>query len=148
MDEHDETAGRGDSPDGESKYMKIRDGDKHSDSSSSSSDDEEGKAKGEKVAEEARNGSRRSSTSSDSSAEEDNAEDGMLMAYSHPKVDSEPQESVDYTLKTLNTLDETSSAPADPNQPNIALYIKVRNILRKGSVGLTQDMHENMTQPQ
>ncbi|XP_030577246.1 chloride intracellular channel protein 5b isoform X1 [Archocentrus centrarchus] len=116
-------------------YMKIRDGGKHSDSSSSSSDDEEGKSREKKVVVEAQvlevsgeahNGSRRSSSSSESSAEEDNAEDGMLMAYSHPKIDPEPQESVDYTLKTLDnvTLDETSSAPADPNQPNVALYIK------------------------
>lgn len=101
----------------------------------------------QEVSGEAHNGSRRSSSSSDSSAspgdpcddppfqrkiqEEDNAEDGMMMAYSRPKTDPEPQESVDYTLKTLESvsLDESSSAPADPNQPNIALYIKVRHML-------------------
>lgn len=135
-------------------YMEIREGGKHSDSSSSSSDDEDAKTRKEKVeaqvqevSGEAHNGSRRLSSSSDSSAspgdpcddppfqrkiqEEDNAEDGMMMAYSRPKTDPEPQESVDYTLKTLEsvTLDESSSAPADPKQPNIALYIKVRHIL-------------------
>uniref|UniRef100_A0A669FAP9 Chloride intracellular channel protein n=1 Tax=Oreochromis niloticus TaxID=8128 RepID=A0A669FAP9_ORENI len=92
-------------------YMEIREGGKHSDSSSSSSDDEDAKTRKEKV---------------EAQVQEVSGEDGMMMAYSRPKTDPEPQESVDYTLKTLEsvTLDESSSAPADPNQPNIALYIK------------------------
>lgn len=139
------------------EYMEIRDGDRHSCSSSSSSDDDE-EVKGEEekvtvepepveqVNGEAHDGSsRRSSASSASSAspgdpcddppiqprtqEEDNAEDGMLMAYTHPNTDAKPEESVDYSLKTLEnvTLDESSAAPADPSKPDISLFVKVRN---------------------
>lgn len=141
-------------------YMDIRDGDKQSSSSSSSSDDEEAKAEGvaevrvepvvqvEEMNGEAHEGSRRSSASSASSAspgdpcddppiqpriqEEENAENGMLMAYTHPNNDSTPEESVDYSLKTLEnvTLDESSAAPADPSQPDISLFVKVRSTLR------------------
>lgn len=90
---------------------------------------------------EAHGGSRRSSSSSSSSAshgdpgddpprtrEEDNAEDGMLMAYTHHDTGTEQEETVDYTLKTLEsvTLDESSAAPDDPNQPDVALFVKVR----------------------
>ncbi|KAF1376390.1 hypothetical protein PFLUV_G00211020 [Perca fluviatilis] len=138
-------------------YMDIRDGEKQSSSSSSSSDDEEAKA--ERAAEvsvepvvqveemngEAHDGSRRSSASSASSAspgdpcddppiqpriqEEENAENGMLMAYTHPNSDSTPEESVDYSLKTLEnvTVDESSAAPADPSQPDISLFVKAGN---------------------
>ncbi|XP_070705587.1 chloride intracellular channel protein 5b isoform X1 [Pempheris klunzingeri] len=97
----------------------------------------------EEVNGEAHDGSRRSSASSASSAsagdpcddppiepriqEEDNAEDGMLMAYTHP--DPKPEESVDYTLKTLESvsLDESSAAPADPGHPDISLFVKAGN---------------------
>lgn len=93
----------------------------------------------------AHDGSRRSSASSASSAsprdpcddppiqprihDDDNAEDGMLMAYAHPTADIKPEEPVEYGLKTLEnvTLDESSAAPADPSQPDISLYVKVRN---------------------
>ncbi|XP_022626206.1 chloride intracellular channel protein 5-like [Seriola dumerili] len=96
----------------------------------------------EQVNGEAHDGSRRSSASSASSAsngdpcddppvqprflEEDNAEDGMLMAYTHFNTDPKPEESVDYSLKTLEnvTLDESSAAPADPSQPEISLFVK------------------------
>lgn len=93
---------------------------------------------------EAHDGSRRSSSSSASSAspgdpcddpprtrEEDNAEDGMLMAYTHHDTATGQEETVDYTLKTLEsvTLDESSAAPDDPNQPDVALFVKVRQIM-------------------
>lgn len=137
---------------GSQDYMAIRDEDEHSCSSPSSDDDDE--AQGEEVVEvtmetqptveQAHDRSRRSSTSSDSSAtprdpcddppiqprtqEEDNAEDVMLMAYTHPNTEPKPQESVDYGLETLEnvTLDESSAAPADPSQPDISLFVKVR----------------------
>ncbi|XP_069570336.1 chloride intracellular channel protein 5b isoform X1 [Brachyistius frenatus] len=139
-------------------YMNIRDGDKHSSSSSSSSDEEEIKAedlaqeivavtkevKVEEVNGEAHDSSRRSSASSDSSVSpgdpcddppiqqiqyEDNAEDGLMMAYTHPKIDPTPEESLDYSLKTMDnvTLDESSAAPADPSQPDVALFVKAGN---------------------
>ncbi|XP_030260926.1 chloride intracellular channel protein 5b isoform X1 [Sparus aurata] len=91
---------------------------------------------------EAHGGSRRSSSSSSSSAshgdpgddpprtrEEDNAEDGMLMAYTHHDTGTEQEETVDYTLKTLEsvTLDESSAAPDDPNEPDVALFVKAGN---------------------
>uniref|UniRef100_A0A3B4ZVD1 Chloride intracellular channel protein n=1 Tax=Stegastes partitus TaxID=144197 RepID=A0A3B4ZVD1_9TELE len=94
------------------------------------------------VSVETHDGSRRSSSSSDSSAspgdpcddppiqrsihEEDNAEDGLLMAYTHTDIDPKPAESVDYSLKTLESvsLDESSAAPADPSQPDVALFVK------------------------
>ena len=58
--------------------------------------------------------------------EDDNAEDGMLMAYSHTEPPSEPEEIVDYSLKTLEsvTLDENSVAAE--TQPEISLFVKVR----------------------
>ncbi|XP_044024488.1 chloride intracellular channel protein 5b [Siniperca chuatsi] len=124
-------------------YMDTRDGDKDSSSSSSSSDDEEVKAqKAAEVNGEAHDGSRRSSASSASPGdpcddppiqpriqEEDNAEDGMLMAYTYNNSDTKPEESVDYSLKTLEnvTLDESSAAPADPSQPDISLFVKAGN---------------------
>ncbi|CAK6962687.1 chloride intracellular channel protein 5b isoform X5 [Scomber scombrus] len=96
----------------------------------------------EEVNGEVHSGSRRSSASSASSAspgdpcddppiqpktlEEDNADDGMLMAYTHTSTDSSPEESVEYSLDTLEnvSLDESSAAPADPNQPGISLFVK------------------------
>ncbi|XP_034435463.1 chloride intracellular channel protein 5b isoform X1 [Hippoglossus hippoglossus] len=101
----------------------------------------------EQVNGEAHDASRRSSASSSASSassaspgdpcedppiqpkteEKDTAEDGMLMAYTHP--DTKPEESVDYSLKTLESvsLDESSAAPADPGQPDIALFVRAGN---------------------
>lgn len=122
----------------------------HSSSSSSDSEEEKAEVKVEEPQPEVQaeaeephremNGSRRSSASSTPSSpgdpcddppiqlDEDNAEDGMLMAYTHTEKASEPEEAVDYSLKTLEnvSLDESSAAPADPNQPDIALFVKVR----------------------
>ncbi|XP_071334842.1 chloride intracellular channel protein 5b isoform X1 [Trachinotus anak] len=152
---HASAEGRRDSP----EYMEIREGRHSCSSPSSSDDDDEVKAeeveeqkvavmpeaKVEQVNGEAHDGSRRSSASSASSAspgdpcddppiqprtlEEDNAEDGMLMAYTHPDTDPRPEESVDYSLKTLEsvTVDESSAAPADPSQPDISLFVKAGN---------------------
>ncbi|KAM7368163.1 hypothetical protein PAMP_014409 [Pampus punctatissimus] len=90
----------------------------------------------EEVNGEVHSGSRRSSASSTSSLgdpcddppielsiQEDNADDGTYTLHS---TDSSPEESVDYSLKTLEnvTLDESSAAPADPSQPDISLYVK------------------------
>lgn len=94
----------------------------------------------EQVNGEAHDGSRRSSASSASSASHGDPcddppiqpktleEDGMLMAYTHPDTDPRPEESVDYTLTTLENLsvDDSSAAPADPDQPEISLFTKVR----------------------
>ncbi|XP_056150517.1 chloride intracellular channel protein 5b [Lampris incognitus] len=84
--------------------------------------------------------SRRSSASSSASSaapgdpcddppiqrEEDNAEDGVVMAFTHRDKSPEPEEKVDYSVKTLENvaLDESSAAPADPGQPDIALFVK------------------------
>lgn len=109
----------------------------------------------EQVNGEAHSGSWRSSSSSASSAspgdpcddqsvqpriqDEDNAEDGMLMAYTHPNTDAKLDESVDYSLTTLEsvTLDESRAAPAEPSQPEVSLFVKVRNRYRsaEGSIG-------------
>lgn len=96
----------------------------------------------EQVNGEARDGSRRSSASSASSVSHgdpcddppiqpktlEEEEDGMLMAYNHPDADPKTEESVDYTLATLENLsvDDSSAAPADPDQPEISLFTKVR----------------------
>lgn len=122
-------------------YMDTREDDQHSSSSSSSSGEEEREEKeagrDEEPAVEVEvekvngDGSRRSSSASSTSPgdpcddapiqprflEEENTEDGMLMAHS-----SKPDESVDYRLATL----EDDGAPADPSQPDISLYVKVR----------------------
>ncbi|KAK2856477.1 hypothetical protein Q5P01_005212 [Channa striata] len=128
-------------------YMNTRG--RSSSSSSSSSDEAQVDAAEQKAAlmvetvnGAARDGSRRSSTSSSSSSshgdpcddpplqpqvpEEDNAEDGMLMAYSHPGTGARPAEPVDYSLKTLEnvSVDESSAAPAEPGQPDISLFVK------------------------
>ncbi|XP_047244554.1 chloride intracellular channel protein 5b isoform X1 [Girardinichthys multiradiatus] len=90
------------------------------------------------------NSSRRSSSTSHSSSssyhgdpcddppnqskvqDEDNAEDGLLMSYTHPNTIPEKNESVDYSLKTLEnvTLDDSSRAPADPNETKVILFVK------------------------
>ncbi|XP_017264753.1 chloride intracellular channel protein 5b isoform X1 [Kryptolebias marmoratus] len=123
-----------------------------SSSSSSSSDNEEAREENpvmtlelppepqvldEVVNGEGLGGSRRSSASSSSSSshgddqpirpnihDEDNAEDGLLMSYTHPNTKGE--DTVDYSLKTLEnvTLDEDSKAPADPSQPTVSLFVK------------------------
>ncbi|XP_061785195.1 chloride intracellular channel protein 5b isoform X1 [Nerophis lumbriciformis] len=128
-------------------YMDTKDGDARSRSSSSSSSSSSSHEEEEKEAvvkvedapkepdvvhheeaklEEMNGGSRRSSASSASSAspKEDNAEDGMLMAYKHS--DTKAEESVDYSLKTLEnvSLDESSVAPAEPAHPEISLFVK------------------------
>ncbi|KAG5276741.1 hypothetical protein AALO_G00109200 [Alosa alosa] len=84
--------------------------------------------------------SRRSSTSSSSSSEsggdpcddppqsplyEDNVEDGMCMAYTRPDDSSpEPEEIVDYSLKPVETSEVEETKVVDPNQPDIALFVK------------------------
>uniref|UniRef100_A0A3P8TG12 Chloride intracellular channel protein n=1 Tax=Amphiprion percula TaxID=161767 RepID=A0A3P8TG12_AMPPE len=94
----------------------------------------------QEVSVEAHGGSRRSSSSSSDSPgdpcddapiqqriqEEDNAEDGLLMAYTYTEIEPKPVETVDYGLKTLEnvSLDESSAAPADPSQPEVALFVK------------------------
>ncbi|KAL0165042.1 hypothetical protein M9458_040795, partial [Cirrhinus mrigala] len=54
------------------------------------------------------------------------ASDDLLMAYSLPEDGSpEPEEVVDYSLKEVdNSPVEETPAAVDPNQPNIALYVK------------------------
>lgn len=78
-------------------------------------------------------GSRRQSSSSESAGDpcDDqplSVNDDLLMAYSLPEDTSpEPEEIVDYSLKNVkeNTTEETKTA-SDPNQPDIALFVKVR----------------------
>ncbi len=55
-------------------------------------------------------------------------DDDLLMAYSLPEDGSpEPEEVVDYSLKDVeNSAVEEPAAVLDPNQPNIALFVKVR----------------------
>lgn len=81
--------------------------------------------------------SRRSSSSSGESCNEeqlqetmyeDNAEDGMMMAYSLPKgrAAEANEEVVDYSLKPVqNNNDEEEEKIVDPTQPDIALFVKV-----------------------
>lgn len=122
-------------------YMETRDREERSRSSSSSSDDEQEKPEAEveaapavepleEVNGEAHDGSRRSSSSSASSASPadpcddppnpprgDDAVDELLLAFKQ-------QESV-------VTLDKvTLDAPADPSQPLITLFVKVRHAQR------------------
>lgn len=56
--------------------------------------------------------------------------DDLLMAYSLPEDGSpEPEEVVDYSLKDVeNSAVEEPAAVPDPNQPNIALFVKVRAV--------------------
>ncbi|XP_071268483.1 chloride intracellular channel protein 5-like isoform X1 [Salvelinus alpinus] len=78
-------------------------------------------------------GSRRSSSSSSSSSmHEGNLQDRLVDAYSHSEKslsDKEEEEPVDYSLKTIETLeavtlDEDSDTPDDPNAPEISLFVK------------------------
>ncbi|XP_026800281.2 chloride intracellular channel protein 5b [Pangasianodon hypophthalmus] len=58
---------------------------------------------------------------------EDNAEDGMMMAYSLPKgrAAGPEEEVVDYSLKPVqNNNVEEEEKPVDPSQPEIALFVK------------------------
>lgn len=86
------------------------------------------------------NTSRRSSTSSSSSEDagdpcddpprsplhEDNVEDGLLMAYERPDDSSpEPEEIVDYSLKTVEASPVEETKVVDPTQPDISLFVKV-----------------------
>ncbi|XP_065112398.1 chloride intracellular channel protein 5b isoform X1 [Paramisgurnus dabryanus] len=54
--------------------------------------------------------------------------DDLLMAYSlqEEDVSSEPEEIVDYSLKTIedNPVEEEATTVSDPNQPEVALYVK------------------------
>lgn len=62
---------------------------------------------------------------------EDNADDGMMMAYSLPKGRAaEPEEEVvDYSLKPVQNNnvedEEEEEKPVDPSQPEITLFVKV-----------------------
>lgn len=61
-------------------------------------------------------------------AYEDNAEDGMMMAFSLPKgrAAETEEEVVDYSLKPMqNSSVEDEEKPVDPSQPEIALFVKV-----------------------
>ncbi|XP_064882182.1 chloride intracellular channel protein 5-like isoform X1 [Oncorhynchus nerka] len=80
-------------------------------------------------------GSRRSSSSSSSSSSskhEGNLQDRLVDAYSHSEKslsDKEEEEPVDYSLKTIETLEaitlnEDSATPDDPNAPEISLFVK------------------------
>lgn len=128
-------------------YMETRDREERSrsSSSSSSSDDEQEKPKVEveatpavepleEVNGEAHDGSRRSSSSSASSASpsdpcddppnppsKDDGVDGLLLALKQ-------QDSVEHSAVTLDKV--TVDAPADPSQPLITLFVKVRHVQR------------------
>ncbi|KAK5853222.1 hypothetical protein PBY51_007028 [Eleginops maclovinus] len=96
--------------------------------------------------EEVNGGSRRSSASSASSAspgdpcddppiqprveEEETAEN--CRSDSPPSRDTTPEQSVDLSVQTLEsvTLDDSSAAPEDPSQPEISLFVKVRLVYR------------------
>lgn len=123
---------------GSPAYMDVRDEEERGCSSSSSSDDEEEKreereeekekeveAEPESTAEEvnyeAHDGSRRSSASSASSGSHGPCDDPPI----ETRTLEEREEVVEHSLKTLEnvTLD---AAPADPNQPEISLFVKVR----------------------
>lgn len=60
-------------------------------------------------------------------SDEDNAEDGMIMAFSMPKGRAaETEEVVEYSLKPVqNSTVEDEEKPVDPSQPDIALFVKV-----------------------
>lgn len=126
-------------------YMETRDREERSASSSSSSDDEQEKPDVkveatpaveplEEVNGEAHDGSRRSSSSSASSSspadpcddppnppELDDGVAGLLLAFKQ-------QTSVEHSAVTLNKV--TVDAPADPRQPPITLFVKVRHAQR------------------
>ncbi|XP_037606124.1 chloride intracellular channel protein 5b isoform X1 [Sebastes umbrosus] len=101
-------------------------------------------AKVEEVNGEAHDGSRRSSSSSASSASSvppgdpcddppiqlrvQEEEDEMLMSYTLPSTDSTPEESVDYSLKTVETLETLENVTLDESsQPDISLFVKAGN---------------------
>lgn len=129
-------------------YMETRDREERSRSSSSSSDDEKEKAEEEaeatpavepleEVNGDAHDGSRRSSSSSSSSASSaspadpcddppnpprlDDGMEGLLLAFKQ-------QESVQHNTVALDKV--TLDAPADPSQPLITLFVKVRHVQR------------------
>ncbi|MEQ2170815.1 hypothetical protein GOODEAATRI_004177 [Goodea atripinnis] len=114
---------------GSPDYMEIRDGDKDtsssSSSSSSSSDDEEARAGSPTDEQQV---AVTMELPPEVEEDEDNAEDGLLMSYTHPNTIPEKNESVDYSLKTLEnvTLDDSSRAPADPNETKVILFVKVK----------------------
>lgn len=126
-------------------YMETRAREERSRSSSSSSNDEQEKAEEEaetrsavepleEVSGEAHDGSRRSSSSSASSVSPadpcddtpnppglDDGVDGLLLAFKQ-------QESVQHNTVALDKV--TLDAPADPSQPLITLFVKVRRVQR------------------
>lgn len=125
-------------------YINTRSGKEDDSSSSSSSEDEEEKTLEQEEAlpmevnGEADNSRRSSSSSSSDSGgdpcddpprspvHEDNVEDGLLMAYERPDDSSpEPEEIVDYSLKTVESSAVEETKVADPNVPDIALFVKV-----------------------
>lgn len=59
----------------------------------------------------------------------------MMMCYTHAGTDSAPQESVDYSLKTLEEVRPDESSAAPPDQPDISLFVKVRLV---GAAGATR----------
>ncbi|KAI2652234.1 Chloride intracellular channel protein 5 [Labeo rohita] len=104
------------------EYMNTRRTSQHSSSSSEA---------GEQLESEMPNGDGYESSSSEESGDpcDDKpslASDDLLMAYSLPEDRSpEPEEVVDYSLKDVpNSPVEETPAAIDPNQPNIALYVK------------------------
>lgn len=108
------------------EYMNTRRTSQHSSSSSEA---------GEQLESEMPNGDGYESSSSEESGDpcDDKpslASDDLLMAYSLPEDRSpEPEEVVDYSLKDVpNSPVEETPAAIDPNQPNIALYVKVRAV--------------------
>lgn len=129
-------------------YMETRDREERSRSSSSSSDDEQEKAEEEaetmpavepleEVNGEAHDGSRRSSSSSASSASPadpcddppnppnpprlDDGVEGLLLAFKQ-------QDLAQHNAAALEKV--TVDAPADPSQPLITLFVKVRHVQR------------------
>ncbi|KAJ8355516.1 hypothetical protein SKAU_G00183100 [Synaphobranchus kaupii] len=143
---HDDSQSSSDSDEEKAEAARVKED--SSSSSSSSSEDEEEKEKEEKeqkneqetekeevvapVPQEvngdaAEPGDSSSSSSSsehgdDSSSpmDEDNADSGMLMAYT--MSDSKPEETVDYSLKPAD--DDAEEGNADPNQPAISLFVR------------------------
>lgn len=108
-------------------YMETRDREERSRSSSSSSDDQQEKAEvEEEVNGEARDGSRRSSSSSASSASpadpcDDQPDTRMGDVMGELLLAFKQREAAEHSA--INR----EKAPADPNQPEITLFVKVRS---------------------
>lgn len=105
-------------------YMETRDREERSSSSSSSSDDQQEKVEVE-VNDEARDGSRRSSSSSASSASpadpcDDQPDTRMGDVVGELLLAFKQREAAE------DSAIHRENAPADPNQPEITLFVKVR----------------------